>query len=286
MPVLLASETRISRAISIQLMGYLCDAFWVRFSDQPLQKHFHEELSIGFITDGANTFSYRQDVVEVPRGSICIAEPGEVHDGGLAGTEWSYFSLLLPFELVNHVQHQDLARSQAVHFPPGRIDDPSLFSAFTTLMASIFNGSAEPHLLDEEATLAFSRLLDSHAESRSTQRGSLRTCRQLAQQVKDMIRDYNCHPVTLEEISTHTGASRFAIIRAFSAQFGVTPMRYLLQIRLEQARKLLHQRVPIAEVALLTGFADQPHLTRAMKRIYGVTPGKFRSPSRHQSGAI
>lgn len=286
MPVLLTSETQISRAVSIKLMGYSCDAFWVQFSDQPLQKHFHEELSIGFITDGANTFSYRKGVVEVPRGSICIAEPGEVHDGGLAGTEWSYFSLLLPFELLSRIQHEDLGRSQAVHFPPGRIDDPGLFCAFSTLIANIFNGPAERPLLDEAATLALSRLLDSHAESRSTQRESRQTSQQLAEQVKGIIRDYNCHPVTLAEISAHTGASRFAIIRAFSARFGITPMRYLLQLRLEQARKLLHRQVPIAEVALLTGFADQPHLTRAMKRIYGVTPGKFSSPSRHQSGAI
>lgn len=74
----------------------------------------------------------------------------------------------------------------------------------------------------------------------------------------------DCHPVTLT--------------RAFRRCFGCSIGTYVRRRRLEQAARLLQNtRLPIAEVALLTGFADQPHLTRALRRQIGLTPGTLRA---------
>jgi transcriptional regulator GlxA family with amidase domain len=52
-------------------------------------------------------------------------------------------------------------------------------------------------------------------------------------------------------------------------------------VRVYHARDLLRERLPIAEAAMRTGFADsapsaQRHLHRHFKRIIGVTPGQYR----------
>ena len=46
-------------------------------------------------------------------------------------------------------------------------------------------------------------------------------------------------------------------------------------MRVTQAKKLLSMAMPIAEVAVETGFSDQSHLHRHFKRIVGVTPGQY-----------
>jgi AraC-like DNA-binding protein len=45
--------------------------------------------------------------------------------------------------------------------------------------------------------------------------------------------------------------------------------------RLNFARDQLRGGMPLAELALASGFADQPHLTRMFRSAFGVTPGRY-----------
>jgi len=66
------------------------------------------------------------------------------------------------------------------------------------------------------------------------------------------------------------------MIRSFRKATGLPPHAYLRQLRVERARELLFRRMPLAEVALAAGFADQAHFTRTFKQITGTTPGRYR----------
>ena len=53
----------------------------------------------------------------------------------------------------------------------------------------------------------------------------------------------------------------------------MTPHRWLLKARVDASMKLLARgELPIAEIAIACGFADQSHFTRVFARITGVTP--------------
>lgn len=68
------------------------------------------------------------------------------------------------------------------------------------------------------------------------------------------------------------GASQFSL--RFRETTGQTPHQFVTSMRVERARDLLVSgRHAPAEVAALTGFADQSHLTRHIRRTLGVTPG-------------
>jgi AraC-like DNA-binding protein len=59
---------------------------------------------------------------------------------------------------------------------------------------------------------------------------------------------------------------------ASEGRFGLPPHQYLLQLRVDAARRLLAAKVPASEVAADVGFADQSHFVR---RFLGVTPGRY-----------
>jgi AraC-like DNA-binding protein len=81
--------------------------------------------------------------------------------------------------------------------------------------------------------------------------------------------------VTSVELEAATGLSRYALARHFRACLGTSPHRYLVMRRLDRARELVRQGVPLADAALACGFADQSHMTRQFKKGYGLSPGRF-----------
>jgi AraC-like DNA-binding protein len=60
-------------------------------------------------------------------------------------------------------------------------------------------------------------------------------------------------------------------------EVGLTPHRYIVQLRVERARKLLRQGETPAAVAAAAGFTDQSHMTRAFARQFGVSPARYRA---------
>ena len=64
-------------------------------------------------------------------------------------------------------------------------------------------------------------------------------------------------------------------IRLFRAQFGITPYQYVLNCRINHARKALQLGSNATLAALDSGFADVSHLNRNFKKMFGMTPKQF-----------
>ena len=92
---------------------------------------------------------------------------------------------------------------------------------------------------------------------------------------RDYLRRRVHKTITLEELAGISRMSRFHLARAFAAHIGLPPHAYQTRLRIERAMALLRAGVRPGEVANLTGFADQSHLTRHFRRIMGVTPGEY-----------
>ena len=79
--------------------------------------------------------------------------------------------------------------------------------------------------------------------------------------------------ISVAELAAISSLSPRHFILAFTKTFGEPPHKYLLRLRLDFAEKLLVESdLPIAEVAHLSGFADQSHLTVTMSKYRNRTP--------------
>jgi AraC family transcriptional regulator len=73
------------------------------------------------------------------------------------------------------------------------------------------------------------------------------------------------------------GCDAGELARAFRAHLGATPGEVQRRLRVERAATLLAEsRQPLADIAALCGFSDQPHMTRAFKAQLGTTPAAYR----------
>lgn len=83
--------------------------------------------------------------------------------------------------------------------------------------------------------------------------------------------------VVMADIAEEVDIHPTHLARTFRDRFGCTMGQYLRRLRIDAAREeLLSTDKPLAAIALAAGFADQPHFTRAFKRVTGETPGAWR----------
>jgi AraC-like DNA-binding protein len=86
-------------------------------------------------------------------------------------------------------------------------------------------------------------------------------------------------PVPTTHVARLSGLSEGQVIRAFHFELGLPPHAYHLRVRLAAACELLTRGVAVARVAHECGFADQSHLSRRFKAVYGVTPAVWAAGS-------
>jgi AraC family transcriptional regulator len=91
--------------------------------------------------------------------------------------------------------------------------------------------------------------------------------------VRDYIEAHLDEPIEVSALADLAGRSPFHFARVFVRAVGVSPHRYVVRLRLERAIALMRERWSgLADIAARTGFADQSHLSRWIRRVYGVSP--------------
>lgn len=101
-------------------------------------------------------------------------------------------------------------------------------------------------------------------------------------QIREQLHDSHGN-VSVCELAAGAGVHRVHLARAFRDHFGVPITVYARRIQLDMAQHLLRtSALPLSQVAATTGFADQSHLTRAMRAVLGRTPGSLRRETLHR----
>ena len=93
-----------------------------------------------------------------------------------------------------------------------------------------------------------------------------------------------CDPnLDMANLADLVGLSASALHRRFKGQYGLSPMRYLTEQRMERAARLLASGdMPLAELGLSLGYGDQSAFTRAFRRHHGMPPARYRAVTREK----
>ena len=90
------------------------------------------------------------------------------------------------------------------------------------------------------------------------------------------IHDHIEEPLTVQLLAEISSISSFHFSRLFKRSTGMTPHQYVVASRVARAKKLLAAHtMPLAEVAVRSGFYDQAHLNRCFRHVVGTTPAAF-----------
>lgn len=91
-------------------------------------------------------------------------------------------------------------------------------------------------------------------------------------------RDHLDEPLRIADLATRAGLSAFQFDQRVRAIFGMSAGQYVTRLRIDRARDLLRNgSEPIAEIALICGYADQTAFTRQFRKIVQLTPQRYRA---------
>ncbi|WP_082053461.1 AraC family transcriptional regulator [Gordoniibacillus kamchatkensis] len=97
-------------------------------------------------------------------------------------------------------------------------------------------------------------------------------------------------PVSIELMAQTLGYNRAYLSKLFKRQTGVSPVTFLLRLRLDNARRLLRERLDLTtgQIAASVGFQDPLHFSKQFHRRYGQSPSEYRAAVRkfHVSGEV
>jgi AraC-like DNA-binding protein len=249
------------------------EALHARFVHHTYRPHSHPTWTVAVVQRGAAQFTLDATHQRAAQGELFVLEPESVHTGMAAVPEgWAYKVLYIEPRLIHEWDERDSSPPRAARWVVFR--DLALRAALERAHAAL---ASEPGtgLVVEEAVLGAVAALRPHLRPGPPASGRHRAEHAAVRRARAHLRERWDQRVTLAELATVAGLSRFELVRRFRECSGVTPHAFQTNLRVEEARRLLAAGVGPAAVAAECGFADQAHLSRVFKRAVGVSPGRY-----------
>lgn len=236
----------------------------------PIKKWF---LEIFWTVRGRGAFRVDDKWLLVGPGDIFIYRPGEVHELKAESENWSY-----AWTTFDHVDAprwiEGFGLTGRVHQGgPAPMDllEQIAGELLTCLPEGERNAAQLAHALLIKASSGASEVRESSPALHAKQR---------------MDNHYQDPRFGVAEIAHELKIHRTTLFRLFQQQFGLTPSRYLQNLRMQKALSMLRESPEsIQEVARLCGFSDPNYFSRSVRRATGVNPRDFRRGPRPMTPA-
>ncbi|MDX6373672.1 MAG: hypothetical protein QOD98_2660 [Nocardioidaceae bacterium] len=235
------------------------------FTEHSYPAHVHEQWTVLLVDKGGVDYTLDRTRQQAVAGRVTVLPPYVCHDGRAASPGGFDKRVLY----VDERWLPERLTGAALRSPT--LTDPALARAVSGLHEVLDLPGDE---LEAESRLALvAERVTAHLDPIALPAPGGRDVG-LARLVRDRLDDDG---PSLERLARELGTHPSHLVRVFRREYGLPPHRYLVGRRLDRARPLLLAGMPIADVAVATGFHDQSHLTRHFRALLGTTPGAFRS---------
>jgi AraC family transcriptional regulator len=236
-------------------------------SGSRLPRHAHERPYFCLIRRGTYTEAYGRRMRVCQPGVLAFHPPGEQHAEAFGECPVASFNVELGPVWLYRMREVGGVLDQPVEFHGGEIAALG-FRLFAELRRSDAASSVTVESLTSEILAAFA--------ARPTIPGKPKPV--WLTQARDILHSRFQEPLSLRAIAREAGVHPVYLATAFRRFHGCSVGEYLRRVRFEHLCRMLKQpHTPLSEIAHATGFADQSHFTRFLKRFTGMTPVQYRT---------
>jgi AraC family transcriptional regulator len=156
--------------------------------------------------------------------------------------------------------------------------DAALNSWMERVREELLRRQASPLFLQGIAQTIAIHLARNYAETAKESRsGSPSLPGYKLRQITDWMAEHVAEEFTLDRLAAQAGLSKFYFNRLFKNAMGMSPSRYQINLRMDEARRLLREtKKSVVEVALDVGYANPSHFAQLFRRETGLAPSDYR----------
>ncbi len=246
----------------------------LRPEDVPL--HTHEEASFVLLLGGPYLSSAANFGSECEAPGLIYNPPGTVHRDRFKSLQGRFLAISVSRESFRSAADCGILPCDATCF-----NNRDMLSAAHFLVSESARWNEASPLLAESICLELlARVARGSSTSPKKPPAWLRTA-------KEMFYEECANPLRISDAAQAIGVHPVHFARTFRHFFHCTPGEYLARCRTNRAITLLTEsKLPLAEVALLTGFCDQSHFSNTFKRHFGLSPRAYRSQLRARAARL
>ncbi len=248
--------------------------------------HSHDHLEIAYVMAGRGKYNINNEIYDVEEGDLLILNPGVMHEslsgeqGEEATTEFfvgfsdiqlpDYPPNFLPIPDGGHIMHTTGEFRQKVMRICANMEEENLIckegryfmlkSYLMQLILLVIREQSEN--ISTTGSYAF----------KSVNR------KYVVERMVAYFEEHYSEKISLDQIAENMYLSPFYISKIFKSETGDTPIHYLINIRMEKAKKLLEDKKEssIQEIAAMVGYDDAYHFSKLFKKRYGIAPSQIR----------
>ncbi|MCJ8190031.1 helix-turn-helix transcriptional regulator [Sphingomicrobium aestuariivivum] len=239
----------------------------VAYRNRKFPVHVHEQYVIGAIETGAEILRLEGKQHVVGEGHLITLNPGQAHSNCSIGDEMlEYRVFYTPSELVEAYT----GRPDLCFMTPSRRD----LSASQRLLSlhRWFEQDIGDRLEQESAT---AEIIEIAFEDAGRSNGHVQPPQNVGKAKCYIDRHYR-ESFGLDAVAEVAGVTKSHLVRRFKNAYGLSPFAYRTQRRIHEAKRLVLEGTPLAEIAAELGFSDQSHLTRQFQSTVGISPARYR----------
>lgn len=209
-------------------------------------------------------------------GTLIPINPGQLHMAVSSQPVREYIPIFVNKNFLSELTYQAWGK-KTVFFPNKKYPIPESTRWLAhEFMEEVANASASDSqrlsCLNYELTYNLLRSVAPGASSKA-----FRIEQQVVHTVEAYLRESYPDQVSLDELANLVNYSPYHLIRLFKQTTGLTPMAYLMHIRIEQAIKLLkNSKHTVSDISQLCGFGSHSHFTSTFRRTTGYSPSAYR----------
>lgn len=248
------------------------------WSAESYKAHCHKEFCVGAVTDGSALVTVKKATCTLSPGFLTVFPPETVHScNPPEGGARSYLMAFFDVTWCCSIQEALFGR-QGQFIPPADflVENRSLYSSFLDLV-KLLAGAASPLEKTECAMQFASDLFLSCCKREQVARGG--EGEGIVADVKVYLEQRADLHITLQELAATFRCNPYHLLRMFKEVVGLPPHAFMLNARIEKAKRLLLEGMAPAAVAAETGFADQSHFHKTFRRFVAATPRQYRNRS-------
>ena len=249
-----------------------------------LLSNWHEEIEILTVLSGFGILHCDNEELAMNEGDVMVINSGSMHSITSEGRVL-YHCMIIDADFCREMG----ADTSTLRFKT-LIKDELLHSTLCALADNVkaFNEGGEKHL----ALLAKAKTLEALAiltkDYITEPSKSRQTNDENASRIKKAIVyicDHIAEQITLDEIASAVGISKFHLSREFKKMTDMTIFNFIILTRLKLARRLIRQGHSVSESALSSGFENLSYFSKKFKQNQGMSPSEYSAKYKAQKSA-